>query len=275
MIPSTGTYFVRNNNLFKLNRIDQCIEDKNDIIYEVIRIIDRKPLFLEDHLNRFLHTFHLNQEDLRKHRSSMIENIRLLIEKNNIAEGNIRFQFNNNDMQSFCTWMIPHTYPSTDQYRKGVRINSYYAERQEPRIKARDIKLRTGADQIIKEQEVFEVILINSDGQITEGSRSNIFFIKSNLFITPPISLVLPGITRQKIIQLLNKENDIRFEERPVQIAEISSFDSCFITGTSPKILPIAFVDKLSMQVEHPLLLKLIHLYDQQITAYLKNFRWE
>lgn len=274
MIHSAGVYFVSNNEFFPLNRIDQCIEDKNDIIYEVIRFIEGKPLFLEDHLNRFLHTFHFNQEDIKKHRSPLIENIRLLIEKNKIAEGNIRFQFNNNDTHSFCAWIIPHRYPSVDQYKKGVGLKSYYAERQEPRIKARDIKLRDGADQIIKEQEVYEVILINSEDQITEGSRSNIFFIKNNLFITPPLSLVLPGITRQKIIQLL-KDNDFKFEERPVQVNEINSFDSSFISGTSPKILPVALFDKVPMQVEHPLLFKLISLYDQQIELNLANFRWD
>lgn len=273
MIRSEGAYFISNNEFFPLNRIDKYIEDKNDIIYEVIRIIDGKPLYLEDHLNRFLPTFHLNQEEIKKHRSPLVENIRLLIEKNNIVEGNIRFQFNNNDTHSFCAWKIPHTYPSADQYKKGVCVNSYHAERQEPRIKSRDIKLRDATDQIIKDQEVYEVILINSEGQITEGSRSNLFFIKNNLFITPPLSLVLPGITRQKIIQLL-KENDIRLEERPIHINEINSFDSCFISGTSPKILPVAFVDKVPMQIEHPLLLKLISLYDRKIELYLANFRW-
>ncbi len=274
MIQSIGDYFINDDEIISIAQIDHSIQDKDDIIYEVIRFMDGKPLFLEDHLDRFLQTFQFTHQEIKKYKSLLTKSISLLIEKNNQMEGNIRFQFKNNDTTSFCAWLIPHLYPRSEQYNNGVCVKSYYAERQAPQLKARDIKLRYGTDQFIEEEKIYEAILVSADGQITEGSRSNIFFLKNNFIVTPPLSMVLPGITRQRILNLF-KENNVRFEERLIYITEVQNFESCFISGTSPKILPVARFDDTQMNVNHSLLKKLIRLYNQEIETYLEQFIWK
>jgi branched-chain amino acid aminotransferase len=100
------------------------------------------------------------------------------------------------------------------------------------------------ADQLIKKKNVYEVVLITPDGFLLEGSRSNIFGIRRGILFTPKQKFVLPGITRQIVIELAN-ENDIPVREVPIHKEELYDFQSFFITGTSPGILSVNKIDSL------------------------------
>jgi len=273
MIQATGSYFIHNNKLSLIDDIRYCIQDKDDIIYEVIRFFDFKPLFLDDHLDRFLMNFNLRPEEIINRKKQLTSNLHVLIKENGLPYGNIRFQFNHNSTGSFCAWLVPFSYPTDEQYIEGVRVKSFQAERNEPNIKTRDIRLRQHADEFLRAHDVQEAILVNEEGLITEGSRSNVFFIQDNLVVTPPLSLVLPGVTRQKIILLIH-ENKLNFAEKLIHVNDIKNFESCFISGTSPKILPVAYFNTMQMNVNNKLLILLVRLYNQHIDNYLTRFKW-
>ena len=78
-----------------------------------------------------------------------------------------------------------------------AQIRSKNAQKQEHR------KMRKESDKML-----YEVLLVNRDGVITEGSRSNVFFIKSGEVYTPPTDAVLPGVTRTMIIRILEEWKD-------------------------------------------------------------------
>jgi len=126
MIQVLGNYFVSNNMVISVDHFNDFIQDKNDIIYEVVRFISFKPLFLEDHLDRFLMTFNILPDDIRTHSNQITKSSQLLIEKNGISFGNLRFQFNNNQTNSFCAWLVPYSYPTSQQYRNGVHVRSFH-----------------------------------------------------------------------------------------------------------------------------------------------------
>jgi len=274
MISATGDYFVTNKELISVRFIDNHVQDKNDVIYEVVRFIDSKPLFLEDHIERFMNFFLFENEKKEVWIYLIIRRVRVLVKENKISHGNLRFQFNKNSPGSFCSWMIPSKYPSEQQYYKGVIIKTYLGIRNKPNFKARNINLRKDVDKFIEENDIYEAILVNSKGLLTEGSRSNIFFVQDDIFITPPLSMVLPGITRKKIIELI-KFNNLKFEERLIQTEDTWNYSTCFISGTSPKILPVAIINDIKMDVKNKLMLNLINLFNQQINEYIKMFRWE
>jgi branched-chain amino acid aminotransferase len=273
MIQFAGDHFLNGDKTISVSHIDQYIRDEDDVVYEVIRFIDAKPLFLEDHLNRFLSTFQFNSEEIDHYKRLLTSNIHTLIKSNKKNDGNIRFQFNNKDTKSFFAWLIPFKYPTTKQYDDGIIVETYKGERNEPQIKARDLKLRQGADEFIEKHNIFEAIFVSKEGEITEGSRSNVFFLQHEKIITPPLPVVLPGITRHKIVQLIH-EYGFQFEERTIYLNELKKITSCFISGTSPKILPIKIFDKKYMDIKNPLLQKLMKLYDRKIEEYLANFNW-
>ena len=273
MISAIGNYFVTHTDLISTRFIDKHVQDKNDVIYEVLRFIDSKPLFLEDHIERFTSSFLVNNEKKAAWMLLITRRIRVLVEENKISYGNLRFQFNDYSPASFFAWMIPSKYPSDQQYYKGVTIKTYLGIRNKPNFKARNINLRRDVDNFIEENDIYEAILVNSKGFLTEGSRSNIFFIKDSILITPPLAMVLPGITRQKIIELIDA-NNLQFEERLIRIEDMKNYSTCFISGTSPKILPVTRINDIKMDVENKHLINLINLFNQQIDEYIKMFKW-
>ena len=273
MIQVTGKHFITHNSLIPVKFIDNYVGDEDDTIYEVVCVVQFTPLFLEEHLARFLSSLVSVYKDksLVVNKQLISERIRKLIRKNNISFGNIRFQFNSNNTKQFRAWFIPAAYPSRQQYTEGVSVKTLPAKRTNPNIKTRNKKLRNDADEFIINHHVYEAILVNQEGYLTEGSRSNIFFISNEIFFTPPQSDVLQGVTREKIISLLTN-NNLHFKERLIHISELNSFQSCFISGTSVKVLPVATINEVTMDVQNNLLKNLIYLYNSLIERYLESF---
>jgi branched-chain amino acid aminotransferase len=106
------------------------------------------------------------------------------------------------------------------------------------------------------------VLLVDRNGQITEGSRSNVFFIKDGEVFTAPADKVLLGVTRSKIIEII-KGMGVRLHEEAVSAGDIGSFDAAFISGTSPKVLPIASTGSTEFDVNDPILRKVMEKYDE------------
>ena len=122
----------------------------------------------------------------------------------------------------------------------------------------------------IEKNKIYEALLVDDGGAVTEGSKSNVFFIKENQFFTPPLSKVLPGVTRQKIIYLINQQN-IVLNEGNIYVKTLNTYEASFLTGTSPKVLPIAFINEQSYNVNHPLLHFIMKSYDGIIESYLNE----
>lgn len=90
----------------------------------------------------------------------------------------------------------------------------------------------------------FDALFANERDEITEGSISNIFFIKENRIITPSVEAgLLPGITRKKIIELAHSSG-IPIKELRITLAELDHFESAFVTNSVIEILPV-------MSIEH------------------------
>jgi len=106
------------------------------------------------------------------------------------------------------------------------------------------------------------VALMNKQNQITEGSRSNIFFIdKGGKLIAPPGKDILPGITMKYVLELAAAEG-IQIEEKTVSTDTLDSLVSVFISGTSPKVLPVNQIDDYLFDVDHPLLRLLMDRFE-------------
>ena len=89
-----------------------------------------------------------------------------------------------------------------------------------------------------------EAILLSPDGTVAEGSGENIFLIEKGKLITPPLrEVILPGITRQAIIDLARMELRVEVIERLVKKEEIFTADELFFCGTGAQISPITEVD--------------------------------
>ena len=88
-----------------------------------------------------------------------------------------------------------------------------------------------------------EAIMLNSHGKVAEGSAENIFIIKNNEIITPPLTAgVLAGITRDSIIQII-EENGGYVKEINIDRHDLYIADEIFMTGTASEVKSVTEID--------------------------------
>lgn len=244
-----------------------CMEDK--IIYEVLRIIDGKPLFLEKHLERMENSFKLINKKFTLKSEDICEKIDRLIKSENKNIGNIKITYKVNE-NKLDVFFIDHFYPTEDMYENGVKTILYFGERENPNAKIINDDFRSKVTKEIKEHNAFEAILIDRNGFITEGSKSNIFMVKDNKLLTSQTKAVLPGVTRGEIIELA-KECGIEVEEVEYSYKDIDKLDGMFISGTSPRVLPINSVGNIKINPKNEIVLKLMSKYNDAIKKYIES----
>lgn len=240
-------------------------------VYEVFRIIEGIPLFLEDHFDRLVRSMQIQGLAFQMAFPDFKGNIAELVRLNQKMDGNIKFVYSVADGNIHWAFsFIPHSYPTPDDYQSGVKTDLFFAERRNPNAKVIQTEIRDKANHMISDRKLYEVLLVDTDGFITEGSRSNVFFVKSDVFYTAPPSMILEGITWKKVLDCLD-ELGFSIVEEAVNIQEISQFDAAFLTGTSPKILPIQLIGSQVFDVRNNVVVRLMESYDKMILDYIRD----
>jgi branched-chain amino acid aminotransferase len=112
---------------------------------------------------------------------------------------------------------------------------------------------------------------VNEAGNITEGSRSNVFFVAGNKVFTSPDECVLKGITRDYVIQVIEKEG-MQVDKTLVNTADLGHIEGVFITGTSIKALPVSMIDNITYSSStHPKIVKIRDEFDMFINEYISG----
>ncbi len=268
-------YFVLDNDLHATCDFNPYVLEKGVSIYEVLRVEEQAPIFLQEHIDRFFSSAKLENITVNLSGTFIRKAVKLLIQQNRMHLGNIKFLYHHNgrDKGQFMAWVMPFFYPSVSYYINGVVTESMRAERENPNAKKSLYNLREQADKLIKSRHLQEVVYVNARDEITEGSRSNIFFVRGQHLVTPKLSLVLPGITRSKVIQLADSMG-VMLDETIVWVSQIEEFDVCFLTGTSPKLLPVRQLDSLTFDVKNQLMRKLMLGYDEIMAEDKRRFSW-
>ncbi len=98
------------------------------------------------------------------------------------------------------------------------------------------------ANVLMRQQAVSEgateAILIR-DGFATEGSASNFFIVRQGVIVTPPKShLILPGITRDLLVELAHKQG-MPVEEREITEAELKGADEVWLSSSTREVVPV------------------------------------
>jgi branched-chain amino acid aminotransferase len=100
------------------------------------------------------------------------------------------------------------------------------------------------ATQDAKQRGFDEAILLDQSGNVSEAPGENLFLVKNNMLVTPPLSSsALDGITRKSIITLA-KDMKLKIKVRKVSKKELRLADEIFLSGTAAEITPIIRIDK-------------------------------
>ena len=260
-IAIRGNYLVFNESISSASDFVKS-NDNGPVVYEVLRVIGQIPLFYEDHFKRLQNSCKLIGKSIELDQTFVYRQLLELSRLNDFHEGNVMMSVLFTALHyEFLAYFIPHSYPNQSAYENGVEVGFLYAERTNPEAKVIQTSVREAANEMIKSTGVFEVLLVNNDLQLTEGSRSNLFFIRDNILFTAPHDKVLKGITLYKTIEIAESLNiEVRFG--PIYMDDLKNMDAVFITGTSPKILPVAKAGNYTYNVKHQMLMRLMLAYD-------------
>jgi branched-chain amino acid aminotransferase len=89
-----------------------------------------------------------------------------------------------------------------------------------------------------------EAIMLTQEGHVSEGSAENIFLVINGELVTPATSEnILPGITRETVMELAQRELGRVTHERSVDRTELYGAEEIFLCGTGAQIAPVVEVD--------------------------------
>ncbi len=262
---------VMNGKIISKEETEFLLNEESPKIYEGIRIIEGRPIFLKEHFDRMNESIRLSHANGSLNYNEFKSSIELLIKENSIKNINIRvsYYFKNEPVTLF--YLIKSYYPSKEEFTEGIHTVTVKIERTNPNIKSYQKEFKDNVARIMEENNAFEAILINSDNTVSEGSRSNVFFVKDNKIITSPDAAVLLGVTRSKVISIC-EENSIIVEKRIINFSELKDFDAAFITGTSNDVLPIKTIDEMVYNSsENEVVRRVSELYLEEVRKVVDN----
>jgi len=217
-------------------------------IFDYLRVADNKPLFLEDHLERFYNSANMMRLQVKETKEEVLKIVHELIKMNHLGYSGIRLIISGGDsadgytiyQPSLLIIQQPLATPPDSLNLQGIRLASFDYQRQLPRVKTTDYLMAIHLQPWMKEQGADD-ILYYSNGIIRECPRSNFFMIKNGTLITAVNNMLL-GITRKNIIKIAT-ENNIPVEERDFTVEELKTADEAFITSSTKRVTSVRQID--------------------------------
>src|SRR6056297_2498550 len=228
-------YGMLNDEIVEQNVIEEKLKTKKTKVYDVLRLINSKPLYLEDHLSRLNRSIKLAGYKKEILEMDFKKGIEKLVVKSGRTNNNIKTTYFEDEESVRILYMVESKYPSKEK----------------------------GAD---------EVIFLTENKVVLECSRSNLFFVKGEKIITSPDERVLLGTTRQKILKIC-ENNNISILKREIMLDELNFFDTAFVTGNSIDIMPLNRIDSVRYNTGNKVIKKLTDYYSKEKMRYLKNYK--
>jgi branched-chain amino acid aminotransferase len=269
-----GSYYSEGTTFKKISALSDSVFEAGACFYEVLRVMNGNCLFIEDHLNRLQASVSLSGSNYAFQIQEVSSIIKDLVRKNKLTNGNIRLVLQEKEgcAAVLYTYCIPYAYPADDLYERGVPTAIFKIVRSNPNIKRYNPVYQQQVRDFIQNRSIYEALLQDDMHCITEGSRSNVFFIRNECVLTAPGEKVLKGITREKVILLCSKLN-YKLIECPISIDTLTSMEAVFLSGTSPKILPVNRIEQVTYSTGHVILKKLREAYEDLILEDIS--RWQ
>ncbi len=254
MVECCKDVFLLNGEIKRSEEFKESWLKTKGAVYEVFRLLNGEPFRPGDNIERFKKSLSLIDYEYAVNEDKIISRIEELARINNVHQGNVKYVlFKHNGGFSELIFFIPHHYPTDKELQDGVETLLLHAKRANPTIKIINTDLRELANSIIDEENVFEVLLVNDLGYVTEGSRSNFFLVKNNIVYTPPIGTVLPGTVRKRVIEICKKHN-IDIVEKNIHYSRLKEYNAAFLTATSLGVLPIYSINEEYFDVDNTVL---------------------
>ena len=233
-------------------------------VYETLRVSNRQIYFLKDHIERLMESAKIIGLEHPFYDGMVEESIGEIIAKNNAETCNIKMLLIGapikEEAKLFIICLNP-LFPDKKLYRDGATFITYEYERVFPHAKTLNMLQSYLAYRKAKESGAYDALLVNRDGNITEGTRTNFFCIKDKVIYTPLEKDIWLGVTRKALLKVA-RENGYEVLEKDIKVADVINYDGAFISSTSSKIVPIKSIDEQVLKPQSESLKKLMDLFD-------------
>lgn len=252
MINFNGTIGSQQTNLLTQNRAFLY----GDAVFETVKIIDSKILFLEDHYFRLMASMRILRMEIPMNFTlEYIEEQILDLVKNNSLEQSARaritvyrndggYYLPQNNTVSFLIHSVAlentlYSIPKKD-YEVDLYKDFYITKHLLSSVKTVDKIINITGSIYASENDLDNCLLINDSKNIVEALQGNIFMLMGNKLITPPVSEgCLNGIMRKQILALAKKIENLEVVEEPISPFDLQKADELFITNVIKGIQPI------------------------------------
>jgi branched-chain amino acid aminotransferase len=134
-------------------------------------------------------------------------------------------------------------------YEQGVKVITIETERYIPWAKTINYIPAIIALKQAKSAGAIEALYVNQQKHILEGTTSNFFILQGRQLITPKDD-ILPGVTRDVVLELAQESLEI--VQRPLTFADLSQAEEAFLTASNKEIMPVHHVDDVQIGSGRP-----------------------
>jgi len=246
-------------------------------IFDFLRTYNGIPFHLNDHLLRLERSARLIGLPLPHSASAIAEIVRETLARNSYPESNIRIVVTGGasqdgispgNSQRLLVMISPVKPMPDDWYTKGAAIITCHVERFMPGAKSINYIPAILCQNEARSRGAVEAVYVDRDGYLLEGTTSNLFVVRGDTVITPPCDRVLPGITRQVVLELAKKEFAVL--ERRVHVDELRLLDEAFLASSVKEVVPVVTVDAVSIGNGRPggTTVRIMELFREYTAAY-------
>ncbi len=157
-------------------------------------------------------------------------------------------------------YQMSYAAPTPEEYANGVPVILFQGERAMPLIKSFNTLVPGLARKAARLADVHDALLVNREGNITEGSNCNVFVVQDGVLAAPPFGAVLEGTVMRRVMSLAG-ELEIPFHRRDLPAEEIPQWQEAFITSTRRGVLPVRRVDDVVIGKPGPITRTLMKAY--------------
>jgi len=229
-----------------------------DGLFETMRAYWGEVFRLEDHLDRLFRSAKEIELSLPYTRKELQNIVRRLLRINGLSRAYIRLTLSkgvsepgliSKPKSSPTLVIVARDFKplSPSEYRKGWRATVVETRQNQAsplsRLKSLNFLNNILARKEAEAKRVAEGILLNTLGEVTEASASNIFLVKKGVVITPlEESGLLPGITRKVVLELASSLG-VEAYDKKVFLDDLMVADEAFLTNSLIEIMPLVEID--------------------------------
>jgi branched-subunit amino acid aminotransferase/4-amino-4-deoxychorismate lyase len=217
-------------------------------VYSSIKVIKGRIFFPEYHVSRLFESARFMDLEHKFKKEDVISWIHELIKANNIEDALLKIILigdpdGKGGEKLFIFSVGGLTFYPDKFYTQGVKVITYKGERFLPKGKTKDMLMSFFAHREAGKKDAMDALLVDRDGNIREGTRTNFFAIKGNEIITAPADDVLEGITKKILLKAVKGHFSVKEEKIP--FINIKNYEEFFLTSTSMNVMPIKQIDEL------------------------------